>query len=163
MGLGYFQASMSPARGDITHPPPCSWMARPSCLLHPRRRQHRDWRSPLPVPSSPPPATHSHLLSLSIFICEVDTLLPPPRQVPGLTSCVQQNTGQCLPSSSLWCSFLPCWKYVVRLFATIMEYSPPGSFVHGTFQARILEWVAMPSSRESFQPRDQTHISCLLH
>ena len=27
--------------------------------------------------------------------------------------------------------------------------SPPGSSVHGILQARILEWVAMPSSRES--------------
>ena len=27
------------------------------------------------------------------------------------------------------------------------------------FQARILEWVAMPSSRGSSQPRDQTHVS----
>ena len=31
----------------------------------------------------------------------------------------------------------------------------------GIFQARILEWVAMPSSRGSSQPRDQTHISCV--
>ena len=30
-----------------------------------------------------------------------------------------------------------------------MDYSPPGSSVHGTLQARILEWVAMPSSRGS--------------
>ena len=29
-------------------------------------------------------------------------------------------------------------------------YSPPGSSVHGIFQARILEWVAMPSSRGIF-------------
>ena len=35
-----------------------------------------------------------------------------------------------------------------------MDYSLPGSSVHGVFQARILEWVAMPSSRESSQPRD---------
>ena len=35
------------------------------------------------------------------------------------------------------------------------DYSPPGSSVHGILQARILEWVAMPSSRRS-QPRDQT-------
>ena len=27
-----------------------------------------------------------------------------------------------------------------------MDHSPPGSSVHGIFQARILEWVAMPSS-----------------
>ena len=35
-----------------------------------------------------------------------------------------------------------------------MDYSPPGSSVHGIFQARILEWVAMSFSRESSQPRD---------
>ena len=31
--------------------------------------------------------------------------------------------------------------------------------LHGVLQARILEWTAMPSSRGSFQPRDQTHVS----
>ena len=42
-----------------------------------------------------------------------------------------------------------------------MDCSPLGSFVHGIFQARILEWVAMPSSRGSSQPRDQTQVSCI--
>ena len=42
-----------------------------------------------------------------------------------------------------------------------MDCSPPGSSVHGTFQARILEWVASPSSRGSSQPRDWTHVSCV--
>ena len=37
-----------------------------------------------------------------------------------------------------------------------MFCSPPGSPVHGILQARILEWVAMSSSRGSSQPRDQT-------
>ena len=37
----------------------------------------------------------------------------------------------------------------------------PGSSVHGILQARILEWVAMPSSRGSSQPRDRTHVSCI--
>ena len=40
-----------------------------------------------------------------------------------------------------------------------MDCSPPGSFVHGIFQAGILKWVAMPSSRGSSQPRDPIHIS----
>ena len=31
----------------------------------------------------------------------------------------------------------------------------------GIIQARILEWVAMPSSRGSSQPRDQTQLSCI--
>ena len=35
-----------------------------------------------------------------------------------------------------------------------MDRSPPGSSVHGILQARILEWVAIPFSRESSQPRD---------
>ena len=35
-----------------------------------------------------------------------------------------------------------------------MDCSPPGSSVHGILQARILDWVAMPFSRGSSQPRD---------
>ena len=42
-----------------------------------------------------------------------------------------------------------------------MYYSLPGSSVHGIFQARLLEWVAIPSSRESSQPRDQAPVSCI--
>ena len=44
------------------------------------------------------------------------------------------------------------------------EGSPLGSAVPGILQARILEWVAMPSSRGSSQLRDRTHIlsvSCM--
>ena len=40
-----------------------------------------------------------------------------------------------------------------------MDCSLPGSSIHGILQARILEWVAMPSSRESSWPRDWTHVS----
>ena len=40
-----------------------------------------------------------------------------------------------------------------------MDYSLPGSSVYGILQARILECVAISSSRGSSQPRDQTHIS----
>ena len=41
-----------------------------------------------------------------------------------------------------------------------MDSSPPGSSVHGILQARILEWVVIPSSRGSSWPRDETWISC---
>ena len=40
-----------------------------------------------------------------------------------------------------------------------VDYSPPGSSVHGILHARILEWVAMPSSRASSQPGNRTHSS----
>ena len=42
-----------------------------------------------------------------------------------------------------------------------MNYSPPGSSVHGTLQAIILGWVAISSSRGSSQRRDRTCISCV--
>ena len=42
-----------------------------------------------------------------------------------------------------------------------MDYSLAGSPVHGILQARILDWVAMPSSRGSSQSRDQILISCV--
>ena len=43
-----------------------------------------------------------------------------------------------------------------------MDYSPLGSSVHEILQARILKWLAMPSSRGSSQPRDWTQVSCLV-
>ena len=45
-----------------------------------------------------------------------------------------------------------------------MDCSPPVSFVHGIFQARILKWVAISYSRGSSRPRDQSlvsRISCI--
>ena len=39
------------------------------------------------------------------------------------------------------------------------DCSPQGSSVHGILQAKTLEWVAMPSSRGSSQPRDWTQVS----
>ena len=42
-----------------------------------------------------------------------------------------------------------------------MDCKPPGSSVHGIFQARILEWAAISFSRESSQPGDHIHLSCV--
>ena len=41
----------------------------------------------------------------------------------------------------------------------LMDSCLPGSSVHGILQARILEWVVMPSALGSYQPRDQTSLS----
>ena len=51
------------------------------------------------------------------------------------------------------------WLFVIRWTA-----AQPGSSAHGISQARILEWVAISSSRGSSQPRDRTRIfrdSCI--
>ena len=40
-----------------------------------------------------------------------------------------------------------------------IDYSLPGTSIHGVFQAKILEWVAIFFSRRSFRPRDWTQVS----
>ena len=47
---------------------------------------------------------------------------------------------------------------VAQLCPTLCD--PMDYTVHGIFQARILEWVAFPFSKESSQLRDQTQVSC---
>ena len=57
-----------------------------------------------------------------------------------------------------------CVRWVAQSCPTLcdpMDHSPPGSWVHGIFQARILESVAISSSRGSFWPRDPTCVSCI--
>ena len=64
----------------------------------------------------------------------------------------------------LWLYIRPEWvKWeVAQSYPTLcdpMDCSLPGSSVHGIFQERILEWVAISFSRGSFRPRDQTRVS----
>ena len=42
-----------------------------------------------------------------------------------------------------------------------VDYSRPGSSVHGVLQAKILEWVAIPFSKGSSAPKDRTQVSCM--
>ena len=56
------------------------------------------------------------------------------------------------------------WECLLSHFSHVrlcdaMDCSPPGSSVHGILQARMVEWVAMPSSSGSSQPGCQTRIS----
>ena len=51
---------------------------------------------------------------------------------------------------------------VLSNFCDLVDCSLPGSFVRGIFQARILEWVVISSSRESSQSRDWVSwVSCI--
>ena len=56
----------------------------------------------------------------------------------------------------MWMSAQSC-----QTLSDPMNYSPPGSSVHGIFQARTLQQVAISHSRGSSWPRDQTHVSCI--
>ena len=56
------------------------------------------------------------------------------------------------------------WKWRKCHFSFVSDWTPmdnslPGSSAHGILQARILEWVAIPFSRESSWPRDWTRVS----
>ena len=58
----------------------------------------------------------------------------------------------------------PVKVLVIQLCLTLcdpMECSTPGFSLHGILQASILEWVAIPFSRGSSWPRDQTQVSCV--
>ena len=75
------------------------------------------------------------------------------------TSLVNPPDEYCL----WWISLLKVKVLVVQSCLTLcnsMDYIPSQSSVHGILQARILEWVAIPFSRGTSQPRDWTHISC---
>ena len=67
------------------------------------------------------------------------------------------------------CHFLQCMKVkseseVAQSYSTLcdpMDCSLPGSSVHGIFQARVLEWVAISFLQGILRLKDQTWISCL--
>jgi len=48
-----------------------------------------------------------------------------------------------------------------KLLSHVWLFATPWTVVHGTLQATILEWVAIPSSKEPFQPRERTQVSCI--
>ena len=61
-----------------------------------------------------------------------------------------------------WKSLSHVWVFVTPwTVACHGPMVPPGIMVpHGILQAKILEWVVIPFSRGSSQPRDWTHVSC---
>ena len=75
-------------------------------------------------------------------------------------------------------TYLKIWKVLVHIYSACvcakslqvyqtlcdpMDYSPQAPSAHGILQVRILEWVAMSSSKGCSQPRDQTRLLHLLH
>ena len=70
-----------------------------------------------------------------------------------LSTCLSVCIDMCMCTQSLQLCLTPCDP---------TDCGPPGSSVHGILQERILEWVAMPSSKESSQPRQGLNL-CLLH
>ena len=99
----------------------------------------------------------------------------PPGPVPGANRNPTNNHGRTLEirSASEEAAAERGWEHqcvrvcessVIQSRPTLcdpMDCSPPGFSVHGIFQARILEGVAIPFCRGSSQSRDQTYVSCI--
>ena len=84
--------------------------------------------------------------------------------IQGWPECPQQESGgqdACWSPATQW----ECRLYFVAqsclTLCNPVDCSPPDSFVHGILQARILEWIAMPSDKGTSQPRNRTQVSCI--
>ena len=102
------------------------------------------------IPSPPGDLPNQGIESKSLAL-QANSLLPKP---PGKPSKKLEECVKCC------CFFLVLSPKSCLTLCDPMELcSLPGSSVHGIFQARILEWAAISSSRGSSQPRDRTNVS----
>ena len=133
---------------------------------------HASLASPLPHTSlKPPVSTPLELETLGfVLLCMDSSSFSTASQSQN-----QEQVGSVFVLSTLWpvnklASPVQSWPNHLCLGGTVlclvaqahltlcdpMNCSPPGSSIHGILQARVLEWVAMSSSRGSSQLRDWT-------
>ena len=124
-----------------------------ACLFHP------------PPPHTPAPATkYVHINHKGFGRCAITTEKNKERREEGSMDIQRKASAGSGLAGSL-CAGSVCAQSL-QMCPTLsdpMDCSLPGSSVHGILQARILEWVAMPSSKGSSRPRDRTqvsHVSC---
>ena len=84
------------------------------------------------------------------------TRLLRPWDFPGKSTGVGCHCHSCIRIHNMMCV---CISLSGLTLCDPMDCRPPSSSVHGILQATILEWVAIPFSRGSSQPRDQTQVS----
>ena len=107
--------------------------------------------------------SQAHRAPLSIgFSC------PHPGDLPDTGTEPMTLTSLAVPSGKPFdvcvCVCVCVCMLVAQLYPTLcnrMDYSTPGSSIHGILQARILERVAISFSRGSSQTRDWTWVSCI--
>ena len=91
-------------------------------------------------------------------LCDPIDGSPPGFPVPGILQARRLEwVAVAFSDCHCWCLLFPV-KVKVKVAQSCptlsdpMDYSPPGSSIHGSLQARRLEWVAMPSSRDLPDP-----------
>ena len=98
-------------------------------------------------------------LDTKIYICQFISVIP----ILLILWCIWRIVQSVQHSNMRWNWFenVLCCCLVTKLCLTLLDFSPPGSSVHGISLARILEWVAISFSRGSSWPWDRTQISCI--
>ena len=102
----------------------------------------------------------SHYLSLEIYFASSNSsrsLSIPTSPLPTHTQNIYVYICVCV----CVCVAFVYWLNHVHLFCDPMDCSLPGSSIHRISQARVLEWLSMPSSRGYSPPRGQTCVSSL--
>ena len=126
------------------------------------------------------PLSREHRARCGVSIPSLWALLQKGGTCSGVSSCVHLSSSCCGPvilSSSLWkvsgVSFRSCLNSILRghnvlcllsgvqLFATLWTVARQAPLSTGIFQAKMLEWVTMPLSRGSSQPRARTQFPTL--
>ena len=120
---------------------------------------------PFPYPHHP---VHACVLGVPTFQQHLTAGLGNPWNALCLASETPYSHGSPLNVGFAWTSELSLFSLLkVQVTQSCltpsdpMDCSPPDSSVRGVLQARILEWVAIPFSRKSSQPRDRTEVSCI--
>ena len=101
-------------------------------------------------------AVSIRMLSLPASWAPLPSHLSRSSQSTGWASCAVNSSPLAICFTCVLCCLSCFW-----LAFEFMDCSPPGSSAHGILQARILEWVAISSSRWSSRPRDCSWVSCL--
>ena len=138
----------------------------PGRTVEPQRKK-RDSRSAIArLSQHKPMKSHGSLLTTAL----PTSSFPLPKSSPARV--VWGPCHSCRPWIAIFCwLFFFCWFPVcVPVCVLVAQLCPilpphglcslPGSSGHGILQGRILEWVAIPFSRGSSQPRDRTQVSC---
>ena len=107
---------------------------------------------PLPTPASA--TTYVHINHKGFGRCAITTEKKKKRKEGSTERQRKASAGSGLAGSVCAQLLQSC-----PILCEPVDCSPPGSSVHRIPQARILEWVAMPSSRGSSRPRDRTQVS----
>ena len=101
-----------------------------------------------------------HPLSFSSLAVALISAIPPKMWV-AMRYCLSGHREKAFQRFLLFMYMYACVLKSCPALCDTMDCNLPSSYIHGIFQARILQWVTIPSFKGSSRPRDQTCYSCI--